>query len=209
MKDKLKIDEKEIAKLEDFFYRFKKKECGAMDCVADIMGVLIGLKKVAFVGFNYNEMENVDCLELRDLLEKLGLECVFSHRHFLTMGKMVWVEDISISRDIQLAVKIRDAFTALWKTMDDYGKILDKKAWAKATREVGLLLGYPDTAILSFIKNGLEDRDGDDSLTIIGGKYKHFAHSKKYLEKEVEIYDVPLNSALKKYVPKTYKLLNG
>lgn len=200
------MDIEKLQRIEKFLFEHKKKDTGAAFCAADITGVCIGLKPSAVINFTSTEMENTNCLEFRDLLENIGLKSVFYCRRLVSINKLIWVEMIFISKDLKMAIKLRDEFIALWITMDDFGLVTDRKTWAKVTKRIGKLLGYPGTATESFVRNELENRNGDDLLTIVGGKYGYFAHSKKYAGKEAKMYDEPMNKALKKYVPKTFEI---
>lgn len=202
------MDIEKLQQIEKFLFKHKKKEISAAFCMADIIGVYIGLKPSTAIDFTSVEMENADCSEFRDLLEKIGLKSVFYYHQLLSVNKLIWVEMICVSRDLPMAIKLRDKFIALWATMDDFGLVVNKKTWAKTTKQIGKLLGYPSTAIDSFVKNELENRSGDDALTVVGGKYRYFAHSKKYAEKEIKIYDEPISKALQRYAPKAFRTLH-
>lgn len=196
----------DIAQIEDFLIKNVEKTLGAASRMTDIIGALIDLKPAAVVGFSSSEMKKIDCLEFKEMLEKVGLKCVFYYRQMLSFNKLEWHEEIFISKDFNTAVKLRNAFIQMWASLDDFGQVIDQKTRVKATRQIGKTLGYPNTAIGSFIRNETEHRSGDDSLTVIGGRCKFFAHSKKHLEKELKSYDRPLDEAVKKYAPKSYKL---
>ena len=131
---------------------------------------------------------------------------MFQHHQIASPDGLELFENIYISKKFDLAAKLRNVFIEMWSTMDDFGQVLDRKTWIRTSRQIGRMLGYPDTAIDGFIRDRIEYRTGDDSLTVIAGKYRTFAHSKKYLKKEIKAYDEPLEKAVKKYAPKTYAL---
>ena len=195
----------DIAQIENFLIKNKKKTTGAVSCMTDIIGVLIDLKPATFMFFSSEEMEKTDCLEFKEMLEKVGLKCVF-YCHQALIDGLEWSEKIFISKKFDTAIKLRNVFIQMWASSDDFGQVIDQKTWVKTTRQIGKMLGYPNTAIESFIKNKTEHRSGDDSLTVVGGRCKTFAHSKKHLDREIELYDKPLDEAVKKYAPKIYEL---
>ena len=106
-----------------------------------------------------------------------------------------------------MAARLHNVFIKMWGSMDDFGQITDLKTWVKTTRQMGKMLGYPNTAIDSFIRNKTEHRDKNDSLTVISNQYRGFAHSNKHLDDEVRTYDKPLSEAVSRYAPKSYKIL--
>ena len=207
MKWEYKMNIEILQKIEKFLFKYKEKGAGAAFAIADVVGVLIGLKPSAVICFSNTEMEKADCVELKELLEAMNLKAVFYHNQMVTVHELVWSEYVFISRELETAVSLHDNFAALWASMDDWGLVVDKKSWAKATKRIGKLLGYPKTSVESFVRNETEKKDIKDSLTIVGGKYRYFAHSKKYAEEEAEMYDKPLNEALKKYSPAAYEVL--
>ena len=197
-----------LKRIEKFLFKYKKKDLGAAFAMADIVGVLIGLKPSTVICFSSTEMEDANCIEFRELLKDMDLKTVFYHNQMITVHKLAWSEYVFISKEFEAAVNLRDNFVALWASMDDFGLVVDEESWTKATKQIGKLLGYPNTSIESFVKNETEKKDTEDSLTIVGGKYRYFAHSKKYAEEEAEMYDRPLNEALKKYSPVAYEVFN-
>lgn len=196
----------DIAQIEDFLLKNKKKTIGAVFCMTDIIGVLINLKPAACIAFSSGEMEKTDCLEFKEILEKVRLKCVFYCHQALSVNKLEWYEKIFISKKLSTAVELRNVFIQMWASLDDFGQVIDQRTWVKTTKQIGKMLGYPNTAIESFIRNETEHRGDDDSLTVVGGGYKAFAHSKKHLDREVKLYDRPLDEAVKKYAPKIYEL---
>ena len=202
------MNARNIAQIENFFLRNKEREPGAINCVTDIVGILIGLKPTALIDFSSEEMKKVSRSEIKAALEKVGLKCIFYSRKTVSANKLFLNEMIFVSKKFDSAVKLYNAFIKMWSSIDEIGQIIDKKTWIKTTRQIGKLLGYPNTAIDSFIKNEIRHKSGNDSLVIISDKYKNFAHSKKYAEKEVKLYNKPLDEAIKKYAPKIYELSN-
>lgn len=200
------MDINNITQIEDFLLKNKKKTIGAVFCMTDIIGVLTNLKPASFIDFSSEEMEKADCLKFKEMLEKVGLKSIFHCHQIISLNKLEWSEKIFISKKFDTAVRLRNNFVKMWDSLDDFGQVIDQKTWTKTTRQIGKILGYPNTAIDAFVKNETEHRNVNNSLTITNIKYKAYAHSKKHLDKEVEIYDKPLDEAVKKYAPKIYNL---
>ena len=58
------MDTKDITKIEDFLLKNKKHDVGAALNMTDVIGVLIGLKPTALIGFSSEEMKRADWKKL-------------------------------------------------------------------------------------------------------------------------------------------------
>ena len=198
------MDKNKIAKLENLVYRMKEKPAVAAEEVADIIGVLIDLKPAMIGDFSKSELKNIKIEEFEKLLDELGLERVFFESHYCFNGKQIMIKNFCISKKAKLAEQTHVAFVELWSTMDDNGEILDRRKWVKTTKKIGKLLGYPKTAINSFIKDDdLKDKDRIERMR----RNRYYAHSAKYEDREFRMYDQKLNKAISDFAPKTTSLL--
>ncbi len=201
------MDIEKIKQFEEFLFTVKNKDIGVALCMADVIGVLIGVKPAACLNFGDKEMGRTKILDLKEKFEDLGLKCVFDCRYTMFPNRLRWYEDVYVSKDFSTAIKLKNSFTEVRESVDDIGQVIDKESWKRATRQTGKILGYPDVAVECFIRNWFENRDIDNSLTTTEKPYRFFAHSKEHAEEEAKIYDTPINIALKKYAPKSYSVL--
>ena len=114
--------------------------------------------------------------------------------------------DVFVSRDQETAYKLHCEFEKLWSSMDALAQIYDYAKWESATREVGHLLGYPETAIESFVNLTEEERSSEERITRMK-RTRYFAHSAKYEKEECKAYDYVLNRAINELAPKTTEIL--
>ncbi len=198
------MDKNKIIELENFIFKVKEKPNVAAGTMADIIGVLIGLKPAMIGDFSKKELKNMKVEEFEKLLGELGLERIFFENCYCFNGKKVTIKDFCISKKVKLAKQTRAAFIKLWSTMDDNGEILDQRNWVKTTKKIGKLLGYPKTAIINFIKDDdLEDKDRIERMD----RNRYYAHSARYEDREFKMYDQKLNKAISNFAPKTTDLL--
>lgn len=77
-----------------------------------------------------------------------------------------------------------------------------------ATFKIGDLLGYPETAIIEYVsknKNELYINSEEHLARIRRNRY--YAHSEVFEEAEFKEYDLPMNLAIKKYLPRTETIM--
>jgi hypothetical protein len=82
----------------------------------------------------------------------------------------------------------------------------NRNEWNEANLRVGKLLGYPETSVLEYIK-----MSGDASYMKSEKRRKrmacnrYYVHSGKFEDDEFREYDLPLNQAILKYLPRIAK----
>lgn len=193
-----------IIELEDFVFSVKEKPGAAAGTIADIIGVLIGLKPAMLADFDNNELNTLEMNQLEEILNKLDLEKVFFEHSYLLNNKKIKSKMFCISKKIKLARKTQKAFIKLWSTMSDEGEILKRRSWVKTTKKIGKLLGYPKTAVDNFVKeDNIEDEDRVKRMK----RNRYYVHSAKYEDKEFKSYDQILNMAISDFAPKTTNYL--
>lgn len=200
------IDKDKVKVLEDFIFLHKKKPGAAASSVASVIGVLVGLKPSAVIDFKSDECLKFDEWEIIELFGNLGLKILaFKHKNsgIHMTDKTV---DVFISRNQETAYKLHCEFEKLWSSMDALAQIYDQKKWESATREIGHLLGYPDTAIESFVNLNDEELNSDERIARME-RNRYFAHSAEHEEEERETYDYVLNRAINELAPKTTEIL--
>jgi hypothetical protein len=88
--------------------------------------------------------------------------------------------------------------------MDDIGQTINQKLWEESSREIGRLLGYPETAIEYFIaEQDIEDEERQRLL----GRYQFYVHSPQHHEQEYQAYDAKIFQAIRDYTPKTADII--
>lgn len=90
------------------------------------------------------------------------------------------------------------------------GFVVDGKEdeWTVATFKIGDLLGYPETAIIEYVsknKNELYINSEEHLARIRRNRY--YAHSEVFEDAEFKEYDLPMNLAIKKYLPRTATIM--
>ncbi|MBR3256418.1 hypothetical protein IKG10_01980 [Candidatus Saccharibacteria bacterium] len=199
------MNERAIIELEELIYQIKKRPLQAANTVADIIGVVIGLKPTTITTFELNEFSDSSYNQFVELLKRLGLEALFFKKSLIESNEVKWVEYVFISLDQALAVKAYDAFEELWNTMDDYGQIYASEKWQDATIKLGKLVGYPDTAVMAFADSNNRDINSRERVERTR-RNRYYAHSTEHEQLEYETYDLKLNQAIAKLAPRTAEL---
>ena len=199
-----------IIELEELIFQIKKKPANAARMMADIMGVLIGLKPAMMGTFDFDELYKFSYDHLATCLEKPGLKALFFKQSNLGTDKLEWIESIYISKDLKIAGQIHQEFEKLWQTMDDFGRVFALDEWKSTTIKIGKLLGYPQTAVEDFVDFSTNDEDvsyGERIRRVERNRY--YAHSAKYEEQEYQEYDYKLNQAIAEFAPRTTQVLTS
>lgn len=194
------MNDQRIINLENFIFTNVNMEDVAANTIADIIGVLIDIKPAMIGGFTASEYEKIDTDKFVRLLDTLNLKVLLFNHPYMLSNKMEREEIFCISKSIDLSKQLHDAFTDLWATMDDYGKVFAMENWEDATKRIGELLGYPDTAIDYFIK---EKNLNDEKRIACMRRNRYYVHNPMFEEREFEAYDRKLNQAISEYAPKT------
>lgn len=200
------MDREKIIELENFIFEHHTKAKIAASAMADFMGVVIGVKPSAITDFEIEKIANVNPEEIIELLSRVGLKALFFTHEYVSMGRPTLVEEAYVSRDFETAAKLREAFQKMRNSIDDLGQTFDEKTWEESSREIGRLLGYPDTAIEYFIAE--QDIDNAERQNLMD-KYRFYAHSPEHHEQEYQDYDRKIYQALQDYAPKTAKIFSA
>lgn len=194
--------EKDFIALENYIFTHSTEPDRAAYMMASIIGVYIDVKPAAAEDFSSKEMEDINPGDLIDLLKPLGLRAIFFHDVYPENNKIEWIQYVYISKDVTTAAKLHQEFKNLWGSMDNYGQTLDESKWQSATRKIGSLLGYPDTAVEHFANNTDADIDDPDRIARMK-RYRYYIHTAEHEDDEFKAYDLKINQAIAKYAPKT------
>lgn len=212
--------EEKLLELEDFLLEFYGEENIGLVIseAASILGVLIGIKPTALL---VNDMMEdgrmlLDGGTLKNILEELGIKIIIGdvskfavHKNIKGTADSLYEGDefIYISIDESLCNQLMKNYLVVTDLTED-GVVAekDRNEWNEANLRVGKLLGYPETAVLEYIKTS-----GDVSYMKSEKRRKrmarnrYYAHSEKFEDDEFRKYDLSLNQAILKYLPRIAK----
>ena len=216
--------EKKLLELEDFLLEFYGEENIELVIseAASILGVLIGIKPAALLVNDVMEDGRMllDGGTLKNILEELGIKITIGnvskfavHKNNKRMADSLYEGDefIYISIDDSLCDQLKKNYLVVTDLTED-GVVAekDRNEWNEANLRVGKLLGYPETAVLEYIKTS-----GDVSYMKSEKRRKrmarnrYYAHSEKFEDDEFRKYDLPLNQAILKYLPRITKSMQA
>ncbi len=216
--------EKKLLELEDFLLEFYGEENIELVIseAASILGVLIGIKPAALLVNDVMEDGRMllDGGTLKNILEELGIKITIGnvgkfavHKNNKRMADSLYEGDefIYISIDDSLCDQLKKNYLVVTDLTED-GVVAekDRNEWNEANLRVGKLLGYPETAVLEYIKTS-----GDVSYMKSEKRRKrmarnrYYAHSEKFEDDEFRKYDLPLNQAILKYLPRIAKSMQA
>ena len=216
--------EKKLLELEDFLLEFYGEENIGLVIseAASILGVLIGIKPAALL---VNDVMKdgrmlLDGDILKNILEELGIKITIGdvskfavHNNIKRMIDSLYEGDefIYISIDESLCDELKRNYSVVTDLIE--GGVVaekDRNKWNEANLRVGKLLGYPKTADLEYIKTS-----GDASYMKSEKRRKrmarnrYYVHSEKFEDDEFRKYDLPLNQAILKYLPRIAKSMQA
>lgn len=191
-----------LINLENYIFTHSVSPTRAALMMSSVVGVHIGIKPAAAEDFSSEEMQDIDLGDFIELLKPLGLRAVFYHRTYPQGNKLDWFQDIYISRSLNTASNLRQEFETLWNSMDDFGQIIDEPKWQSATRKIGSLLGYPETAVEQFAATTNPNIDDPDRAARMK-RHRYYVHTAEHEEQEFESYDLKLNQAIAELAPRT------
>ena len=214
--------EKRLLELEDFLFDFYGEENIKLiiSVAASILGVLIGIKPTALL---VNEvMEDgrmlLDNGSLLNILEELRLKIVISDVSRFTPPTNIKKtlnslykgnEFLYISQDIKLCYELMENYSIVTDLMKD-GMVAEKnrEKWNEVNINVGKLIGYPETAILEYIEASSDELYfKSEKRRERMARNRYYAHSEKFEDDEFREYDLPLNQAILKYLPRIAKIM--
>ena len=171
-----------------------------------IMGVLIGLKPTTLqVNDEFDGKKLLDNEIIPKILEELGLVLT---KERLGRAQMVY-EYLYVGKTKELCENLQRWYEKFSNSISDEGKILDRRAWIEANNQIGELLGYPKTATAEYIRRHIEGLEMDDKYMMRLERNNYYIHSEKFEEDEFREYDLPLNLAIKEYLPKTAEIMQS
>lgn len=158
--------EKKLLELEDFLLEFYGGENIGLVIseAASILGVIIGIKPAALLVNDVMEDGRMllDGDILKNILEELGIKITIGdvskfavHKNNKRMTDSLYEGDefIYISIDDSLCDELKKNYSVVTDLTED-GVVAekDRNKWNEANLRVGKLLGYPETAVLEYIK---------------------------------------------------------
>ena len=196
-----------LLRLEKLVFEFYwKRKTLATPCMTGVMGVLIGLKPTTLqVNDEFDSKKLLDNETIPKILEELGLVLT---KERLGRAQMVY-EYLYVGKTKELCEELQGWYEKFSNSISDEGKILDRKVWIETNNQIGELLGYPKTAIAEYIRRQVEGLDMDDNYMMRLGRNNYYIHSEKFEEEEFREYDLPLNLAIKEYLPKTAQIMQS
>ncbi len=216
--------EKKLLELEYFLLEFYGEENIELVIseASSILGVMIGIKPAALL---VNDMMEdgrmlLDGDILKNILEELGIKITIGdvskfavHKNIKRMADSLYEGDefIYISIDESLCDELMKNYSVV-TDLTEGGLVAEKNRneWNEANLCVGKLLGYPETAVLEYIKTS-----GDASYMKSEERRKrmarnrYYAHSEKFEDDEFRKYDLPLNQAILRYLPRIAKSMQA
>lgn len=192
------IDRLGLIKVQNYLLRNMARQTTAACDVADIVGVYFGVKPTAINDFSSMDLEKVDLDKFADLVRKLGLKISFE-RHMVdaTISQMYF-----ISKSDKKLCELQEDFHKLWDTAYDAPEKPSLDA------EIGLLLGYPETAVRYYTHRD-RSKALSEASAIRGARNRHFAHSQLHEDEEFRLYDAKIHRAMDKYTPRAAKILKS
>lgn len=118
-------------------------------------------------------------------------------------------EFLYISQDIKLCYELMENYSIVTDLMKD-GMVAEKnrEKWNEVNINVGKLLGYPETAILEYIEASSDELYfKSEKRREKMARNRYYAHSEKFEDDEFRQYDLPLNQAILKYLPRIAKIM--
>ena len=196
-----------LFRLEKLVFEFYwNKKTLATPFMTGIMGVLIGLKPTTLqVNDEFDGKKLLDNEIIPKILEELGLVLT---KERLGRAQMVY-EYLYVGKTKELCENLQRWYEKFSNSISDEGKILDRRAWIEANNQIGELLGYPKTATAEYIRRHIEGLEMDDNYMMRLGRNNYYIHSEKFEEEEFREYDLPLNLAIKEYLPKTAQIIQS
>lgn len=182
-----------LRRLERFLFRYSDSPNAAAETVAQIVGVFIGIKPAMEGDFSPVYSDAKILWRFTKILEELKLAVFFDSSQNSAGGKVFF-----IARSHKKAAELQDAFRELWC----------KGPSAENHTRIGVLLGYPDSAIQYFIRAHTENGISDNHMER-GSRNRFYAHSAAHEDEEFEAYEAPIYRQLAKHCPKTARTLRA
>ena len=197
-----------LLRLEKLVFEFYwKRKNLATPFMTGVMGVLIGLKPTTLqVNDEFDGKKLLDNEIIPKILDELGLVWAKGR---LRRAQMAKYEYLYVGKTKELCEDLQGWYEKFSNSISDEGKILDRRVWIEANNQIGELLGYPKTATAEYIRRHIEGLEMDDNYMMRLGRNNYYIHSEKFEEEEFREYDLPLNLAIKEYLPKTAEIMQS
>lgn len=215
---------KKLLELEDFLLEFYGEENIGLVIseAASILGVLIGIKPTALLVNDMMEDGRIllDGGTLKNILEELGIKIIIGdvskfavHKNIKRTVESLYEGDefIYISIDEGLCNQLMENYLVV-TDLTEGGLVAEKNRneWNEANLRVGKLLGYPETAVLEYIKtSGDASYMKSEKRRNRMARNRYYVHSEKFEDDEFRKYDLPLNQAILKYFPRIAKTMQA
>ena len=175
------MDKNQIAQFESYVFETLNSKIMAADFFADFIGVLIDVKPAMAWFYRKKYYPKLETREFQRMIKGLGLS-VLPGRRRLPMSKWPWAYErlFFISKDMETAEKLK--------------------------AEIGMLLGYPETAVKNFVTE--TDYNNKERVERMK-RNRYYAHSPEHEEEEYQAYDRKINEAIEEYAPKTKSVLTA
>jgi len=186
------MNEKALRELDAWMPTVTKSDVGAARNMAEIVGVLIGVKTVAMDLFLPEELQKVDLKWFRGKLHELGLHVIFERRALGGNDPMNYAEYYYLGKDHETALVAQNLFHKIWSG-----------EW-EMNREIGALLGYPQTAVEYFLnKKGKTSKEDQKRMA----RNRFYIHSPEHEDDEFDAYERKIYAVLGQFCPKTMEVL--
>lgn len=213
-----------LLELENFLFKsYANYPIYAAHETASIFGVIIGVKPTAIIS---NIVRNGQLLsanrDFRKLITQNGLIMLtgFEKSQDLFILENPILENsiknhvkglMFLSKNREHCLWLREELQKALSVQDEMGDILvgKEKIWSEASTKVGELLGYPNTAVLEWVKAGVNKENTSKSFRKRVLRSRYYVYSENFENIEYEKYDLPLNLAINQYLPQTAKVMQS
>ena len=184
-----------LKELDEWMPTVSAEEDFAIRNMAEIIGVAIGVKTVAMDLFTPAELERVDLRDFRKMLHGLGVHVVFERRALGGNDPMNFAQYYYLGRSHENAVAAQSLFHKIWNG-----------EW-EMNREIGGLLGYPQTAVDYFLdRDETQDTEADKARI---ARNRFYIHSPEHENEEFASYEAKIYQVIFANCPNTTRLLQS
>ena len=187
--------QKALRDLDEWFPKIVDSPAFAIRDLSEIIGLVIGVKHAALDMFLPSELEKVNQSWFKKKLHALGLHVIFERRALGGNDPMNFGLYYYLSTTHEDAIAAQKLFHKIWSG-----------EWS-FNRELGLLLGYPPTAVDYFLSRKPENDTDEDRDRILRNRF--YVHSKKHEDAEFNAYEKPIYDVIRAYCPRVYNIMNS
>ena len=186
-----------LRKLERYLFNHLSHNYKAAFFMADIVGVLIGVKPSCMRVISEKDLYKFDILRFCELLKSMNLSVIFERRFV----------DGEYNLEFYVANTPEDIahLRLLFKQLQQWSR--DNNDKAKPNIEIGKALGYPQSAIEYYAAFSASSPSEDSAKSHAQrmAKYYYYAHSEEHQNQEFAEYDRKINFAMDKFAPRSAK----